>query len=62
LEPFRFHLTSGATFDIHEPSLVALGQRRVFVAFTDEDRQAFVPYPHLAAVETLKNGRQPRRK
>lgn len=61
-EPFRFHLTSGDTYEIRDPNSVALGQRRVFVAFPDADRQAFFPYLHIAAVETLANGQRPRRK
>jgi len=51
-EPFRFHLTSGDTYEIRDPNSVALGQRRVFVAFLDADRQAFFPYLHIAAIET----------
>ncbi len=51
-EPFRFHLTSGDTYEIRDPNSVALGQRRVFVAFLDADRKAFFPYLHIAAIET----------
>ncbi|MCC7293478.1 MAG: hypothetical protein IT449_15580 [Phycisphaerales bacterium] len=59
-EPFRFHLTRGSTFDIRDPNSVALGQKRVFVFFSKEDRQAIFPYIHIAAVETLGNGHGPR--
>lgn len=61
-EPFRFHLTSGDVYEIRDPNSVALGQRRVFVAFPDADRQAFFPYLHIAAIETIANGHQRRRK
>jgi hypothetical protein len=61
-EPFRFHLTSGDTYEVRDPNCVALGARRVFIAFSDADRQAFFPYLHIAALETLENGRRPRRK
>ena len=61
-EPFRFHLASGHSYEIRDPYSVALGKRRVFVAFPDTDRQAFFPYPHIAAVETLANGHRSRRK
>ena len=61
-EPFRFHLTSGDTYEIRDPNAVALGQRRVFVAFPHADRQAFFPYLHIAAVETIANGHGSRRK
>ncbi len=60
-EPFRFHLTSGHTYEIRDPNSVALGQRRVFVAFPNSDRQVFFSYLHIAAVETLANGHRPRR-
>lgn len=55
-EPFRFRLTSGDSYDIQDPNSVALGQRRVFVAFADADRQAFFPYLHIAVIETLAHG------
>ncbi len=61
-EPFRFHLTSGDTYEIREPNSVALGKRRAFIAFSDTDRQAFFPYLHIAAVETVTNGHRPRGK
>jgi len=61
-EPFRFHLTSGDTYEVRDPNSVALGLRRVFIAFTDADRQAFFPYLLIAAVETLGNGNRPARK
>ena len=61
-EPFRFHLTSGDTYEVRDPNGVALGQRRVFLAFPDADRQAFFPYLHIAAIETVVNGHRPRRK
>jgi len=61
-EPFRFHLTSGDTYEIHEPNCVALGARRVFIAIPASDRFAFFPYLHIAAIETLTNGRKPPRR
>lgn len=61
-EPFRFHLTRGDSYDIRDPNSVALGAKRVFIAFTDADRQAFFPYLHVAAIETLGNSRKPRRR
>ncbi len=55
-EPFRFHLTSGDQYEIRDSNSVALGARRVFIAFSDSDRQAFFPYRHIAATETLASG------
>ncbi|MCB9849543.1 MAG: hypothetical protein H6817_02425 [Phycisphaerales bacterium] len=60
-QPFRFHLTSGSTFDVHDPNCVALGARRVVIAFSDTDGQAFFPYLHICAIETLHNGKKPTR-
>ncbi len=61
-EPFRFRLTSGDSYDIRDSNCVALGTKRVFVAFTDADRQAFFPYLHIAAIETIANGNRPKRR
>lgn len=61
-EPFRFLLTGGHTYDIRDPNSVALGAKRVFIAFTDADRQAFFPYLHVAAIETLGDSNKPRRR
>jgi hypothetical protein len=61
-EPFRFHLTSGDTYEIHDPNSVALGARRVFIAVPASDRFAFFPYLHIAAIGTLTNGRKPPRR
>jgi hypothetical protein len=62
-EPFRFHLTSGDTYEIHDPNSVALGARRVFVAEPATDRLVFFPYLHIAAIKTIGDGRarRPRR-
>ncbi len=56
-EPFRIRLTSGDAYEIRDPNSVALGRNRVFVAFPDADRWAFFGYLHVAAVESLGNGR-----
>ncbi len=61
-EPFRFHLTSGDTYEVRDPNSVAVGARRVFIAFPSTDRFVFFPYLHIAAIETIANGHRPRRK
>ena len=66
-EPFRIQITSGAYYDIVDPNSIALGRRRMFIAFSDEaDRWAELSYLHVAAPESLRrNGRTrrtPRRK
>jgi hypothetical protein len=60
-EPFRFRLTSGDAYEVRDPNSVALGERRVFIAFPEGDKLAFFLYLHIAAVETLGNGHRPRR-
>jgi hypothetical protein len=62
-EPFYIRLTSGDAYVVRDPQSVALGERRVFIAFPDSDRQAFFAYLHIAAIETLENGgRRPARR
>jgi hypothetical protein len=61
-EPFRFHLTSGDTYEVRDPNSVAVGARRVFIAVPATDRFVFFPYLHIAAIETVENGHRPRRK
>jgi hypothetical protein len=56
-EPFRFHLTSGDRHKVRDPNSVALGGRRVFIAEPATDRLVFCPYLHIAAIETLAQGR-----
>jgi hypothetical protein len=62
-EPLGFHLTSGDTYEIHDPTSVALGARRVFIAEPGSDRFVSFPYLHIAATETVRDGRirRPRR-
>lgn len=61
-EPFRFHLTSGDTYEVLEPNCVALGARRVFIALPATDRFVFFPRLHIAAIETIGNGQRARRR
>ena len=61
-EPFRFHLTSGDTYEVRDPNSVAIGSRRVFIAEPATDRFVFFPYLHIAAIETLTNDRKPPRR
>ncbi len=56
-EPFRICLSSGESYEITNPHLVALQRTRVFIAMPNSDRQALVSYPHISALETISNGR-----
>jgi len=59
-EPFCIRLTSGDAYVVRDPQSVALGQRRLFIAFPegDGDRWTFIAYLHVAALESVGNGRQ----
>ena len=61
-EPFRICLSSGESYEVKNPHMVALLKSKVFVALP-ADRSTFVSYLHIAALETLSNGHAgPRRK
>ena len=57
-EPFRVRLSSADHYDITDPQSAALMRSRLFIAMPS-DRSVYVPYLHIAAIETLprSNGR-----
>lgn len=55
--PFRVRLTRGDHYDIRDPLAAALMKSRLFIALPRSDRSVYVPYLHIAALETLENGR-----
>lgn len=59
-EPFRVRLTSGDYYDIHSPLSAAMMRSRLFIALPKTDKSVYVPYEHIAATETLTNGRRGR--
>ena len=62
-QPFRVRLTSGDHYEIRNPLSAALMKSRLFIALPNSDRSVYVPYLHIAALETLANGhRAPRRR
>ena len=58
-QPFRVRVTSGDHYDIRDPSLAVMMKSRLFIALPRSDRSVVVPYLHIAALETLANGRKP---
>ncbi len=58
-QPFRVVLTSGTHYDIRQAQLVMPLKRELFIAFDGGERWTHVPYPHIAALEMLTNGRPP---
>ncbi len=57
-QPFRILITSGDTFIVRNPALVVVMRSELFIARPNSDRHAFIPLLHVAAVETLGNGRR----
>jgi hypothetical protein len=53
-QPFRVILTSGTTYEIHNPEMAALLPRVLFVALPSEDRYATVPLMHIASIEVMQ--------
>lgn len=60
-EPFRIVSSSGEAFIVRDPQTVALMKSEVFIAQPRSDRRTFIPYLHIATVETMTNGHAPRR-
>jgi len=58
-EPFRIVTSSGESYVIRNPNLVALMKSRLFIALPDGERWTFLNYLHVTAVEAVRNG--PRR-
>jgi hypothetical protein len=59
-EPFRVCLSSGVSYDVTNPHMVALMKSKVFIALPDSERWTFVSYLHIAALEAITNRRHPR--
>ncbi|MCK6483429.1 MAG: hypothetical protein L6R00_04750 [Phycisphaerae bacterium] len=55
--PFRVRLSSGDHYDVRDPLSAALMKSRLFIALPHSDRSVYIPYLHIAALETLSNGR-----
>lgn len=55
-EPFRIRSSSGETYEISSPLLVALMKSKLFIAVPDSDRWAELSYLHIAALESSANG------
>ena len=55
-EPFRVVTSSGGSYVVHNPDLVALMKSEVMIAEPNSDRRTFVSLLHVSAVQTLRNG------
>jgi hypothetical protein len=64
-EPVRIRLSSGKTYEIHNPALALVMRSRLFIAAPGTDRWTLIPLLHIAAVESIANGcgrKPPRRR
>ena len=63
-EPFKIVTSSGESYPVSNPHLVAMMKSRLFIALPDGDRWTFVNYLHITAVDALTNGHRasPRRR
>jgi hypothetical protein len=65
-EPFRVILTTGATYDIHQPDLIMVGRRSAIIGLTNEptgavyDRTVKVDLLHVVGIEELPVNTGPR--
>lgn len=55
-QPFRILTSGGESFVIRDPHSIAIMKSEVFIAHPGSDRRSYVPYLHVAAVDTLTNG------
>lgn len=63
-EPFRVVTSSGDSYAVRNPHLVAMMDHRLFIALP-KGRWTFVPYLHISSIESLaagNGGRATRRK
>ena len=51
--PFRLTLTSGETFEVRNPRLVALGQSVIHVMFPKSDRFAILRLNQITSLDIL---------
>jgi hypothetical protein len=61
-EPFIIHSSSGHSFSVPQPFLVALMKSKVFIAYPNSDRWAELSYLHIAALESATSSRPTRPK
>lgn len=52
--PFRIILTSGSSYDVTSPFMVAVGQSEIAYFFAKSDRLAHLRLNQLASLETLE--------
>lgn len=61
-EPFRIVTSSGESYTVRNPHVVALMKSQIFIAQPNSDRSTYVLYLHVSDVETLGNGHTRRKR
>jgi len=60
--PFRLMLSNGKSHDVVRPGNAVVLKREVFLAFPDGEHWALIPLLHIAAIESIRNGKGARRR
>lgn len=61
-EPFRIRSSSGKSYDITQPFLVAIMKTKIFIAAPDSDQWDELSYLHIAALESIPGSRKSQRR
>jgi hypothetical protein len=54
-KPFRVVMTSGESYEVTDPDLVAIGHSHVFYCFPGSDKMAWLRLNQIAHVETRES-------
>ncbi|GMU34640.1 MAG: hypothetical protein HS101_10605 [Planctomycetia bacterium] len=54
--PFRIRASSGAAYDVRNPSLVVVMKSQILVAEPRSDKYTLIPFLHVAGIEVIGNG------
>lgn len=60
--PFRLMLSNGKSHDVLRPGTAMVLKREIFLAFPDGEHWALIPLLHIASVESIRNGKNGRRR
>ena len=55
-QSFRILTSGGESFVVRNPDLAVMMKSQVFIAQPNSDRSTYIPFLHIAMVETLGNG------
>lgn len=55
-QPFRIRASSGAAYDVSDPSLAVVMKSQILIIVPRSDRYSVVPFLHVAGIELLADG------